>query len=132
MFKGFKAFIFRGNVIDLAVGVMIGAAFGSIVASLVNNIFMPVLSIFTGSVNFDALSVTLGSGDAAPVLAYGAFLKSVFDFILIALCIFLIVKAINRVMPKKEAAPARKCPFCQMAIADGATRCPYCTSELEG
>ena len=145
--KEFKEFVMRGNVLDLAVGVIIGGTFGKIVASLVNDLLMPVISLLTGGISMSGLFVTLGktevpfaSVEAAKeagvaTLNYGMFIQAVIDFLIIALCIFLIVKAINS-LRKKEApaasAPApRLCGFCRLAVADDATRCPHCTSELK-
>lgn len=130
--KDFKDFISRGNVIDMAVGVIIGAAFGKIVSSLVDNILTPLLGILIGGVNFSDLSVVVGTAE----VKYGAFLQSVFDFLIIALVIFTIIRQISKVTSKfkKEevAAPTEKeCPFCKSTISIDATRCPYCTSELE-
>lgn len=99
MIKEFKEFISRGNVIDLAVGVIIGGAFGKIVASLVNDIIMPIVGIIIGGLNFSELSVSVGEA----TIAYGAFIQSIVDFFIIALCIFLIIKLINRLRKKKEA-----------------------------
>lgn len=132
LFEEFKKFAFKGNVIDMAVGVMIGAAFGKIVASLVGDLFMPLLSLLTGRMDFTTLSVTLGEGEGAAVLAYGSFIQTVIDFLLIAVCIFLFVKFITRLYKKEEApaAPARKCPYCRSAVDMEATRCPHCTSQL--
>ena len=145
--KEFKEFVMRGNVLDLAVGVIIGGAFGKIVASLVNDLLMPVISLLTGGISMSGLFVTLGktevpfaSVEAAKeagvaTLNYGMFIQAVIDFLIIALCIFLIVKAINSLRKKEApAAPApapRLCGFCRLAVADDATRCPHCTSELK-
>ncbi len=146
-FDEFKAFALKGNVMDMAVGVIIGAAFGKIVTSLVNDIFMPILSLLTGGTNVSGLFVLLGKApegtaittvDAAKeagvaTLNYGMFIQTVIDFFLMALCIFLFVKLISNLRKKEEAAPApvvRTCPFCTEAVADEATRCPHCTSEL--
>lgn len=144
----FKAFAFKGNVIDMAVGVMIGGAFGKITTSLVNDLFMPLLSLILGRVNvadwFLALDgnsyATAAAAEeaGAPVFRYGAFLSTVIDFFLIALCVFLFVKLIGKLRkPKAEAPaapaePARKCPFCMSEIDKAATRCPHCTSVLDG
>lgn len=137
MFKGFmkefKEFAFKGNVIDMAVGVMIGGAFSSIVTSVVNNLFMPLLSVVTGRIDFTSLQIVLGEGENPAVFAYGTFIQNVIDFLLMAFCIFLFVKMINRFRKKEEPAPAKQprlCPFCKSAIADDATRCPHCTSQL--
>ncbi|NLG25265.1 MAG: large conductance mechanosensitive channel protein MscL [Clostridiales bacterium] len=134
MWKEFKEFAFKGNVIDLAVGVMIGGAFGKIVTSLVNDLFTPLLSGLTGGVDFSNLAVKLGAGEGAPMLTYGAFIQSVIDFLLIAVCIFLFVKALSKLRkpaPAAVKAPARLCPYCKTAIHDEATRCPHCTSQLD-
>lgn len=107
-FKEFKAFAMRGNVMDMAVGVIIGGAFGKIVTALVDNIFMPVLGMIVGGMDFKDLAITLKETDgiaAAVTLKYGAFLQAVFDFTIVALCIFLTIKALNA-LKKKEAAPA--------------------------
>lgn len=141
--KEFKEFAFKGNVVDMAVGVMIGGAFGKIVTSVVNDLFMPVLSLLTGGMDTSSLFVALGEGEfktieeaqAAGVstLNYGLFIQTVIDFILIALCIFGVVKLMNRMKKKEEPAPApapRLCPFCCQPVDDNATRCPHCTSEL--
>lgn len=131
--KEFKEFAFKGNVVDMAVGVMIGGAFSNIVTSVVNNLFNPLLSLVTGRVDFSSLQVVLGEGEDAAVFAYGAFIQNVIDFLLMALCVFMFVKMINRFRKKEEPAPAkpaRVCPFCKSEIADDATRCPHCTSQL--
>jgi large conductance mechanosensitive channel len=149
-FKEFKEFALKGNMIDLAVGMIIGAAFNKIVSSLVNDIIMPVLGIFTGKMDFGQLFValdgnhyeTLAEAEAAGAacIRYGAFISGVIDFIIMALVVFLIVRQINRVRnltKKKEVAaeeqkPTKKiCPFCRSEIAIEATRCPHCTSQLD-
>jgi large conductance mechanosensitive channel len=129
MLKEFRDFAVRGNVIDLAVAVIIGGAFGKIVGSLVNDILMPLLGLLLGGVNFSELSFTVGDA----VVLWGAFVQSVVDFVIIAFVIFLIIRAVNK--PKKEEpAPAdpttKECPFCFTEIAIKATRCPNCTSQL--
>ena len=140
----FKAFALKGNVIDLAVGVMIGGAFGKITTSLVNDIFMPLIGLLTGGVDFSGLFIAL-DGNSYPTLEaaaeanaatinYGQFITAVIDFLLIAICVFIFVKIIAKLTPKKVEAPkkaARLCPFCKSEIADDATRCPHCTSQLE-
>lgn len=131
----FKAFISRGNVMDMAVGVIIGGAFTSIVNSLVNDIINPILGIF-GGLNFSEYAIKL-SGDAT--LNYGNFITAIINFLIMALIIFLMVKIMNgmaaKVVPKKEEVPAapttKKCPFCKSEVAIDATRCPHCTSVLE-
>jgi len=138
MWKDFKDFAFKGNVIDMAVGVMIGTAFGGIVTSLVGDLLMPLLSILTGKVDLTSLSLTIGEGADAPVVKYGAFLQTIINFLLIAISIFLLVKGINslrtRMSRKAPAEPApdpRLCPYCKMQIDDAAIRCPNCTSHLQ-
>ena len=128
----FKDFIAKGNVMDMAVGVIIGGAFGKIVSSLVENILMPLIGIILGGVNFSDLSVTVGTAE----VKYGVFLQSVFDFLIIAFVIFVMIKQISKVtdkFKKKEAeveSTEKVCPFCKSTIAIDATRCPHCTSEL--
>ena len=136
----FKKFILRGNVMDMAVGVIVGGAFTAIVTSLNADILTPLLGIFGGT-DFSYLTVTLGSGENAPVLTYGNFLTAVINFLITALVIFLLLKVINKLteklssLSKKEeevAAPTtKKCPFCISEIDIQATRCPHCTSMLE-
>ena len=137
-FEEFKKFISRGNVMDMAVGVIIGGAFTAIVNSLVNDIFMPLLSLITGGFEIAGMSVSFGVGDNAATLNYGAFLSAVINFLLIALVIFCIIKAMNtakdKMLKKQEEAPApttKKCPYCMSEIDIQATRCPHCTSELQ-
>lgn len=138
-FEEFKKFISRGNVMDMAVGVIIGGAFTAIVNSLVNDIFMPVLSLITDGFDIAGMSVSFGVGDNAATLNYGAFLSAVINFLLIALVIFCIIKAMNTAKDKmqkkqEEEAPApttKKCPYCMSEIDIQATRCPHCTSELQ-
>ena len=144
-FEDFKAFAMRGNVIDMAVGVVIGGAFGKITTSLVNDIFMPLLGLLTGGVNFGGLFYALDGNQYASIEAateagvgtinYGAFVQYIIDFVLVAFCMFLVIKLMNK-MKKKEEAPApekapRLCPYCRMEIADDATRCGHCTSVLD-
>lgn len=133
----FRKFIMRGNVMDMAVGVIVGGAFTSIVTSLNQDILTPLLGIFGGT-DFSYLTVTLGQGENAPVLNYGSFLTAVINFLITALVIFCLVKLLNkfgnRLSRKKEEAPAapttKKCPYCLSEIALEATRCPHCTSNL--
>ena len=144
-FEDFKAFAMRGNVIDMAVGVVIGGAFGKITTSLVNDIFMPVLGILTGGINFGGLFYALDGNEYASIeaaaeagvgtLNYGAFIQNIVDFLLIAFCMFLVIKFMAK-MKKPEPAPApekapRLCPYCRQEIADDATRCPHYPSELK-
>ena len=129
----FKKFICRGNVMDRAVGIMIGGAFTAIVNSLVNDIINPLLGLF-GGMNFDQLAWNI-SGDV--ILAYGKFITAIINFLIMALVIFCLIRTINKISDKygkKEdpAAPTtKKCPYCKTDIAIDATRCPHCTSELE-
>lgn len=141
-FKDFKSFVLRGNILDLAVGVMIGGAFGSIVTSLVNDILMPVIGLITGGVNLTGLFLaldlqaypTIDAAKAAGVgtLNYGIFLQAVISFLIMAFCVFLIVRLMAKMMPKKvePKKEERKCRFCRMTIDEEATRCSHCTSEL--
>lgn len=132
--KEFKEFISRGNVMDMAVGVIIGGAFTAIVTSLVNDIMNPLLSLITGGLDFTAMCVVLGEGEGAATLNYGAFIAAAINFLLTALVIFFLIKAINKISQKKEEEPAapttKECPFCKEQIAIEASRCPHCTSEL--
>ena len=130
MFKEFRQFIMRGNVVDLAVGVVIGTAFGAVVSSLVTHILMPLLGLLTRGVDFSLLSLNIGGVQ----LHYGFFLNAVVNFLLVSAAIFFfVVKPINRfAKAKEEPAPAttRECPFCATDIPVRATRCPHCTSTL--
>lgn len=135
-FREFKEFIMRGNVLDLSVAVIIGAAFQAIVTSLTDNIISPVIGIFT-QMNFDELMLIIPFGDSNVTIKYGAFITAVINFLIMAFVIFILVKAINKVLSfgkKKEDTPApttKKCPFCQSDIDLKAIRCPHCTSVLE-
>lgn len=133
----FKKFIMRGNVMDMAVGVIVGGAFTAIVTSLNQDILTPILGIF-GGIDFSNLKLSLGSGESAPVLCYGNFITAVINFLITAFVIFMLVKGINAVndrFTKKEEKPAapttKKCPFCISEIPIKATRCPHCTSVLD-
>lgn len=109
LFDEFKAFVMRGNVVDLAVGVIIGAAFGKIVTSLVNDIFMPIIGMIIGNVDFSSLEIKLGEpveGAEQAAIRYGAFIQEIVNFLIIALCIFMVIKVINKLQKKKEEAPA--------------------------
>ena len=147
-FKEFKEFAMRGNVIDLAVGVIIGGAFQKIVSSLVNDIIMPLISLLTKGTDFTNKFVVLGEGEyatvaeateaGAAILAYGNFISAVVDFIIMAFVIFLFIKLINKIShlgkKKEEEAPAapttKVCPFCKSEIAIDAVKCPHCISDL--
>jgi len=143
MWKEFRDFAVKGNVIDLAVGIIIGAAFGKIVTSLVNDILMPPIGLLLGKVDFSNLYINLSGktyatlADAAaagaPVIKYGAFLNNVIDFLIVAFAIFLVVKQINRLKKQEAAAEpsSKECPYCRSGIPISATRCPFCTSELQ-
>ncbi len=144
-FGEFKEFIMKGNVLDLAVAVIIGAAFQNIVTSLTDNIISPILGLFT-KINFDQLSLKIefpslveGVLGSAVEIKYGAFITAVINFLIMALIIFLLVKGINKIMSigkkkeeEEEEATTKECPFCKSEIAIEATRCPHCTSILEG
>lgn len=135
----FKAFISRGNVMDLAVGVIIGSAFTAIVNSLVNDILMPILSLVTGGRDFQNWSISLNATDEAAKLNYGLFISAIINFLLIAFVIFIMVKLLNRAMDigkkkPEEAAPApstKECPYCKSTIHINAVKCPNCTSDLK-
>ena len=134
----FKKFIMRGNVMDMAVGVIVGGAFTSIVTSLNKDILTPILGIL-GGIDFSNLVVVLGSGEEAPVLAYGNFITAVLNFLITAFVIFCLVKGMNvineKFKHKEEEAPqaptTKTCPYCKSTIAIDAVRCPHCTSELD-
>lgn len=138
-FSEFKKFIMRGNVLDMAVGVIVGGAFTSIVTSLNQDILTPVIGLFGGT-DFSYLTVALGSGENAPILYYGNFITAVINFLITAFVIFLLIKGINKFNEKiarkeepeeNNTEPATKvCPYCKSEIAVDAIRCPHCTSEL--
>lgn len=146
MFKEFREFAMKGNVVDMAVGIIIGAAFGKIVTSFVNDVLMPPIGLLLGKVNFSNLFIDLsGSGFAtleeakkagAATINYGLFLNTILDFVIVAFAVFLLVRQINRMRREPEPAPAapttKECPFCLSAIPIKAVRCPHCTSELKG
>ena len=128
MWKEFKEFAIKGNALDLAIGVVIGAAFTQIVNSLVHDIFNPVLDIFMGRVDFANLMVVLFGAE----IKYGAFRNATINFLIVSLSVFLIIKQFNRFRRKPTNTPnTKECPFCTTAIASRATRCPACTSELK-
>ena len=143
MLKDFKEFVMRGNVLDLAVGIVIGVAFGRIVSSFVADVLMPPLGLLLGGVDFSNLFVNLSGGNfatiaeakaaAAPTLNYGLFLQTIFDFLIVAFAIFLLIRQVNRLKREPDIVPApstKNCPFCVSTIALEATRCPNCTSQL--
>ncbi len=147
MWREFKAFALKGNVIDLAVGVVIGGAFGKIVSSLVSDIIMPLIGLLLGNVDFSNLFITLGDGKFNTIAAakekgvatlnYGLFLNNVLDFLIIAFSIFFVIKQLNRLtgLKKKKDEPApvttKLCSYCFSEIHKDASRCPHCTSVIE-
>lgn len=145
MFKEFKEFAMRGNVVDMAVGIIIGAAFGKIITSFVSDVLMPPIGLLLGKMDFANLFWDLsGSGftsleeakkAGAATINYGLFFNTIFDFLIVAFVIFLLIRQINRMRKQSEPAPAapdtRECPFCLTTIALKAVRCPHCTSELK-
>jgi large conductance mechanosensitive channel len=146
LFKEFREFALKGNVADMAVGIIVGGAFGKIVTSLVNDVIMPPIGLLLGKVDFSNLfinlsnksygSVAAASAAGAPVLRYGQFLNSVIDFVIVAFVLFLLVREMNRLRKKIEvptspaAATTRDCPYCLSKIPVAATRCAHCTAEL--
>jgi len=149
MFKEFKEFAMRGNVIDMAVGIVIGAAFGTIVKSLVSDIIMPPIGLLLGKVDFANLFAVLKQGDTvagpyasladaqaagAVTINYGVFINTLISFIVIAFAIFMVIRSMNKLKKKEEAPPAepttQDCPYCFTSIPIKATRCPHCTSKL--
>lgn len=148
MFKEFKEFAIKGNVIDMAVGIIIGAAFGTIIKSLVSDVLMPPIGLLLGNVDFSNLFIVIKEGaipepfallaDAraagAVTINYGIFVNTIVSFLIVAFCVFLLVRGMNRMKTKEEAPPAepdtKECPFCFSTIAMKATRCANCTSEL--
>ena len=145
MFKEFKEFAMRGNVLDMAVGIIIGAAFGKIVSSFVADVLMPPIGLLLGKVDFSNLFINL-SGQSYPsveaaktagaaTLNYGIFLNTVIDFVIVAFAIFLLIKQVNRLTAKKEEAAAapttKECPYCLSQIPIKATRCAHCTSDIK-
>ena len=142
LFEDFKQFCSKGNILELATGVMIGVAFPTIVTSLVNDMLMPLIGLLTGGINLSGLfipldldfgayaSIEAARADGVGTLNYGAFLQAIIDFLIIAFCVFLLVKGMSKLLPKKEEKKARKCPFCKMDVDDEATRCPHCASDI--
>ncbi len=145
LFSEFKHFCAKGNILELATGVMIGGAFSTIVNSLVNDLLMPLIGLLTGGINLSGLFVALdgqsyASIDAASAagvgtLNYGAFIQNVINFMIIAFCVFMIVKLMSKLIPAKPEEPKkadRLCPFCKMAVHDEAVKCPHCGSDISG
>ncbi|MEJ1993688.1 MAG: large conductance mechanosensitive channel protein MscL [Limibacillus sp.] len=144
MFKEFKEFAMRGNVVDMAVGIIIGAAFGSIVKSLVADVIMPPIGLLLGGVDFSNIFITLSGGDyeslaeaqeaGAATINIGVFFNQVISFLIVAFAVFLLIKGINKLKREEEAPPAepttKECPHCLSSIPIKATRCAHCTSEL--
>jgi large conductance mechanosensitive channel len=143
MWKEFKEFVMRGNVMDMAVGIIIGAAFGKIVTSFVSDVIMPPIGLIFGKVDFSSLFLNLSSthydslaaakAAGAPTINYGVFLNAVIDFLIVAFVIFLLVKQVNRLKKTPAAAPpnTKDCPYCKTSIPIGAVRCPNCISDLK-
>lgn len=144
VFDEWKKFILRGNVLDLAVGVVIGAAFGKIVSSFTADILMPPLGMLVGKLDFSNYFINLSDIEyaslaaakeaGAPVIAYGAFFNTCLDFLIVATAIFILIKQVNRFMPAPPppAPDPRKCPYCKETVADDATKCPHCASDIAG
>jgi large conductance mechanosensitive channel len=144
MWKDFKEFVAKGNVMDMAVGIIIGAAFGKIVSSFVADVIMPPIGLLLGKMDFSELFINLSGKPVATlaeakaagvaVIRYGVFISTVIDFIIIAFAIFLVIRQLNRLKKAPQPAPpnTKECPYCYSAIPSKATRCPQCTSELQG
>ncbi|HEX2947619.1 MAG TPA: large conductance mechanosensitive channel protein MscL [Clostridia bacterium] len=142
-FKEFREFAVKGNVMDLAIGVIIGGAFGKIVTSIVGDLVMPVITLITGNINFNSLFIALdgkqyaGAKEAiaadAPIINFGSFITNVVDFLIIALVIFIFIRQINRFKKKPEPAPVttKECPYCKTSIHLEASKCPNCTADLK-
>ena len=145
MFKEFKEFAMRGNVLDMAVGIIIGGAFGKIITSFVGDVLLPPIGLLLGKVDFSNMFINLGEGTftklveakaaGAPTLNYGLFMNTIIDFVIVAFAIFLLVRQVNRLQREPAPAPAapttKDCPYCCSAVPLKATRCPACTSELK-
>ncbi len=137
MLKEFKEFITRGNVMAMAVGIIIGGAFTLIVTSLVDDIINPIISLFTGGIDFSSLKIMLGEGPDAASINYGNFIMAIINFIIIAFVIFMMVRSMNKAAEKKKKEEAalppttKDCPFCKESIAIEATKCSHCTASLD-
>jgi len=135
LLKEFKEFAVKGNAVDMAVGIIIGAAFGKIVSSLVADVIMPPIGVLVGGVDFTALAVTLKAASAAApavVLSYGKFIQAVVDFTIVAFAIFLLIRQVNRLKREPEkAVTTKECPYCCSEIPVKAVRCAHCTAELK-
>lgn len=138
LLKEFKSFAMRGNVVDMAVGIIIGASFGKIISSLVNDVLMPPIGVFIGGMDFSSLGFVVKeatSDHAAVVIKYGMFINMLIDFLIVAFAMFMIIQAMNRLMKKPEAVPAapttKECPECSMVIPINAKRCGHCTASLK-
>jgi large conductance mechanosensitive channel len=133
MFKEFKEFAMRGSVVDMAVGIIIGGAFGTIVSSLVSDVLMPPIGLLLGNVDFSSLAIRLSDTVA---ISYGKFFNAVISFVIVAFSLFLVIRAMNRMKKAEAPAPAapttKDCPFCATAVPIKALRCPHCTSDLKG
>jgi large conductance mechanosensitive channel len=150
MLKDFKDFVMRGNVLDMAVGIIMGVAFGAIITSLVKDVIMPPIGLLLGGVDFSNLFILLKAGNPAPPYAtladaqaasavtinYGVFINAIIAFLIVAFVMFMLIRSINRLMAHKEAPAAepttKECRYCRSTIPLQATRCPHCTSQLEG
>jgi large conductance mechanosensitive channel len=133
MWKEFKAFAMRGNVMDIAIGIIIGTAFGKVVNSFVNDVLMPPIGFILGKVDFSNLAITLHEktvNSPAVVISYGTFINTIINFIIIAFAMFIVIKQMNRIMGTKKEASKKDCPFCYSSIPIQAKRCPDCTSNL--
>ncbi len=144
MLSEWKKFILRGNIVDMSVGVIVGAAFSKIVSSFTSDILMPPLGLLLGKVDFSNFFINLSSDEyaslaaakeaGAPVIAYGAFLNTCLDFLIMATAVFILIKQVSRFMPAPPppAPDPRKCPYCKETVADDATKCPHCASDIAG
>lgn len=143
MLEEWKKFLLRGNIVDMAVGVIVGGAFSKIVSSFTSDILMPPLGMLLGHLDFSNFFINLSGADyaslaaakeaGAPVIAYGAFLNVCLDFLIMATAVFILVKQVNRLLPKApEPKAPRVCPYCKETVADEATKCPHCASDIAG